>query len=170
MANSKTVKVYCKDENVSIRIVSDSTKANIIIKSDGTILDTKRKFTEKNIVFDGSIDLVISNILIEIGIPVHLSSHHYAKEAIKMILNRPDIIHSVTKTLYPEITKMFNTAHSTVERTIRQAIEIAWIEGNNDFQDELFKYPNEHIRTGPSNSKFLFCIAEYVKISRKDIN
>ncbi|MDD2377120.1 MAG: sporulation initiation factor Spo0A C-terminal domain-containing protein [Clostridia bacterium] len=164
MANLKIINVYYEDKNVSIRRVSDLTKADIIIKKDGKVTVNTQKFTEENIVSEGNIELDISNILIKIGMPVHVKGYQYIREAIKIIVNTPEVMHSVTKILYPQITKMFNTSSSNVERVIRHAIEMTWIRGDTNLQNKLFKYSNDRVRTRPTNSEFLFCLADYIRI------
>ena len=43
-----------------------------------------------------------------------------------------DILGQVTKVLYPEIARNYNTTSSRVERAIRHAIEVAWNRGNTE--------------------------------------
>ena len=71
----------------------------------------------------------ISNIFITVGIPAHIKGYQFLREAIKMAVENPDIINSITKRLYPEVAKRFDTSPSKVERAIRHAIEVAWNRG-----------------------------------------
>ncbi|MGN0805671.1 MAG: response regulator, partial [Candidatus Coproplasma sp.] len=56
-----------------------------------------------------SIDEKISNIFISIGVPPHIMGYQYLREGIKMTTEDQSIINNVTKRLYPEIAKKYNT-------------------------------------------------------------
>ena len=43
----------------------------------------------------------ISNVFITVGIPAHIKGYQFLREAIKMAIEEPDIINSITKQLYP---------------------------------------------------------------------
>lgn len=45
---------------------------------------------------------------------------------------------SVTKRLYPEVAKRFETTDKQVERAIRNAIETAWLKGNSNTLAAIF--------------------------------
>ena len=51
----------------------------------------------------------------------------------------PEYLASVTKRLYPEVAKRFNTTDKQVERAIRNAIETAWIKGNAETLRAVFE-------------------------------
>ena len=69
-----------------------------------------RRPTAKN----RSMDEKISNIFITVGIPAHIKGYQYLREAIKMTIDSPEIINSITKKLYPEVAEHFNTSPSKV--------------------------------------------------------
>jgi two-component system, response regulator, stage 0 sporulation protein A len=89
------------------------------------------KNTESKINKSQSIDMInkISDIIHEIGIPDHMKGCMYLKEAISMELNDTKLSSPVTKKLYPLISKKFYTTAGRVERTINQAIDVAWSKG-----------------------------------------
>ena len=88
------------------------------------VLNTEQK--PKN--FDAS----ITSIIHEIGVPAHIKGYLYLREAISMVYNDIELLGSITKVLYPDIAKKYNTTASRVERAIRHAIEVAWSRGNID--------------------------------------
>lgn len=51
--------------------------------------------------------------------PAHIKGYQYLREAILLTIDDMDIINSVTKVLYPEVARKFNTTPSRVERAIR---------------------------------------------------
>ena len=102
----------------------------------------------------------ISEIFISIGIPPHIKGYGYLREGIKMTIERPYIINSVTKELYPSIAKKFSTTASKVERAIRHAIEVAWNRGRIDAINAIF---GARIYLGsekPTNSEFIALVAD----------
>lgn len=107
-----------------------------------------------------TIDEKISEIFISIGIPPHIKGYGYLREGIKMTIERPYIINSVTKELYPSIAKKFSTSASKVERAIRHAIEVAWNRGRIDAINAIF---GARIYLGtekPTNSEFVALVAD----------
>ena len=102
----------------------------------------------------------ISEIFISIGIPPHIKGYGYLREGIKMMIERPGLINSVTRELYPSIAKKFSTSASTVERAIRHAIEVAWNRGRIDAINAIF---GARIYLGtekPTNSEFIALVAD----------
>ncbi len=107
-----------------------------------------------------NLDERISNLFISVGIPAHIKGYQFLREAIKMTIEQPDIINSITKRLYPGIAEIYQTSPSKVERAIRHAIEVAWNRGkieniNNVFGIKIYS-PNEK----PTNGEFIALIAD----------
>lgn len=64
--------------------------------------------------------------LLEAGVSPTLRGFRYIPAAVKYIRENPEAIKSrMTKEVYPEVAKQFNTSASKVERGIRHAIESA---------------------------------------------
>ena len=102
----------------------------------------------------------ISEIFISIGIPPHIKGYGYLREGIKMTIENPHVINSVTKELYPSIARKFSTTPSKVERAIRHAIEVAWNRGRIDAINAIF---GARIYLGtekPTNSEFIALVAD----------
>ncbi len=107
-----------------------------------------------------TIEEKISEIFISIGIPPHIKGYGYLREGIKMMIEKPYVINSVTKELYPSIAKKFSTTASKVERAIRHAIEVAWNRGRIDAINAIF---GARIYLGsekPTNSEFIALVAD----------
>ena len=77
-----------------------------------------------------NLDASITSIIHEIGVPAHIKGYLYLREAIAMVYNDIELLGSITKVLYPDIAKKYNTTASRVERAIRHAIEVALSRGN----------------------------------------
>ena len=114
-----------------------------------------------------SIESVVSEIMKEIGVPAHIKGHQYIRCSIIMVIEQPDLMHSVTKALYPEIAKKFNTTSSRVERAIRHAIEVAWDRGDVDVLAKYFGYTIDNSRGKPTNSEFIAMLADTLHLAHK---
>ena len=88
-------------------------------------------------------------------------------ESIKMVYNNIDILGGITKVLYPEIARKFNTTSSRVERAIRHAIEVAWVRGNIDAISDIFSYTISYHKSKPTNSEFIAMIADRLRLIHK---
>lgn len=102
----------------------------------------------------------ISNIFITVGIPAHIKGYQFLREAIKMAVENPDIINSITKRLYPEVAKRFETSPSKVERAIRHAIEVAWNRGKIENINSLFGVKVYGHNEKPTNGEFIALVAD----------
>lgn len=114
-------------------------------------------FPEKK---DMSQDEKLSSIFLTIGIPAHIKGYQYLREGIKMVVEEPDKIGSITKVLYPGIAAHFNTTPSKVERAIRHAIEVAWTRGKIENINSIFGYNIYSKNDKPTNGEFIALIAD----------
>lgn len=115
---------------------------------------------------EASDDEKLSGIFLSIGIPAHIKGYQYLREAVKMVLEEPEIIGAITKGLYPGIAKKFDTSASKVERAIRHAIEVAWTRGKIDNINSIFGYNIYSKRDKPTNGEFIALIADKMLLER----
>lgn len=118
---------------------------------------------------DNDLDSEITTLLHEIGVPAHIRGYMYIRESIKMVYNNIDILGGITKVLYPEIARKFNTTSSRVERAIRHAIEVAWVRGNIDAISDIFSYTISYHKSKPTNSEFIAMIADRLRLIHKKV-
>ncbi|MCD5323504.1 MULTISPECIES: sporulation transcription factor Spo0A [Pontibacillus] len=111
-----------------------------------------------------NLDASITNIIHEIGVPAHIKGYMYLREAISMVYNDIELLGSITKVLYPDIAKKYNTTASRVERAIRHAIEVAWSRGNIDSISSLFGYTVSMTKAKPTNSEFIAMVADKLRL------
>lgn len=144
------IKPYSK-ENLLSRIRDLSSSAPIKIEA-------KPKVVRPSV--NKSLDEKISNIFITVGIPAHIKGYQFLREAIKMAIDNPDIINSITKRLYPEVAERFDTSPSKVERAIRHAIEVAWNRGKIENINSLFGVRVYNHNEKPTNGEFIALVAD----------
>lgn len=112
----------------------------------------------------------ITEILHEVGIPAHIKGYMFLRTAIMITYENIDILGQVTKVLYPDIARTYNTTSSRVERAIRHAIEVAWNRGNTDAINDIFGYTVSASKSKPTNSEFIAMIADKLRLSHKTAN
>lgn len=106
------------------------------------------------------LDEKISNIFISIGIPAHIKGYQFLREAVKLAVEEPEIIGSITKRLYPTIAEKFETSASKVERGMRHAIEVAWNRGKIENINTLFGLKIYSSNEKPTNGELIALIAD----------
>ena len=107
-----------------------------------------------------NLDERISNIFITVGIPAHIKGYQFLREAIKMAVENPEIVNSITKKLYPSIAERFDTSPSKVERAIRHAIEVAWNRGKIENINNVFGLQVYGTNEKPTNGEFIALVAD----------
>ena len=116
----------------------------------------------------GSIEITVTSILHQIGVPAHIKGYHYLRDSIIMCVETPDIINAVTKRLYPSVANRYETTASRVERAIRHAIEVAWDRGDVDVLNSYFGYTIHNGRGKPTNSEFIAMISDKLRLEQKN--
>lgn len=115
-------------------------------------------------LYHNNLQISITKMLHELGMPSHIKGYQYIREGIDMIYNNPDIIGGITKEMYPDIASKFDTTVSRVERAIRHAIEVSWNRGNWDFMEEVFGHSVDIDKAKPTNSEFIVTIADKLRL------
>lgn len=118
-------------------------------------------------VTDSDIELMVTEIIHQIGVPAHIKGYHYLRDAIMMSIREPELINSITKILYPTVAKRHSTTSSRVERAIRHAIEVAWDRGDVDILNAYFGYTIHTSRGKPTNSEFIAMISDKLRLRLK---
>lgn len=114
-----------------------------------------------------NIEDVISEILVELGMPSHIKGYRYSVYAIKLAVEVPDIINAITCGLYPTVAEHYGTTASRAERAIRHGIECAWDRCDFDVIEKYFGNTVSPTKGKPTNSEF---IARISNIVRRRIN
>ncbi len=154
-----------KDE----RIIKDLTKYNIIgyfVKPFNIEALEKKilSLNDKKFSLDNyNVDLRVSEILHNLGIPSHIRGYKYIRDGIAMMYNN-ETISLITKEIYPQIAYKYETTPSRVERAIRHAIEVSWVRGDIGLMEELFGFSISCDKSKPTNSEFLSTIADRLRL------
>ena len=134
---------------------------------NGRILDLFDEAEKVKYSNDSTIEVEVSSMLHNLGIPSHVKGYKYIREGIMLLYSSEDSMHLITKEIYPEIALKFNTTSSRVERAIRHAIEISWIRGDLKLMENIFGNSIDFERSRPTNSEFLTTIADRLKLKNR---
>ena len=105
----------------------------------------------------------ISRLLLEMGLPASLNGYRYLLDAVSMATEEPLALRKVSGYLYPQIAKNHNATPSSVERSIRHAIEVIFYRGSRKAVIHVFKDLYADNTGKPTNTHFIAHIAEYLK-------
>lgn len=115
-------------------------------------------------LFNNNLQISITKTLHELGVPSHIKGYQYIREGITLVYKRPEIIGGITKELYPEIAKTYDSTVSRVERAIRHAIEVSWNRGNWDLMEDIFGHSVDIDKAKPTNSEFIVTVADKLRL------
>lgn len=136
-----------------------------LLDLESKILDIFEYINSRSInLYHSNLQISITRMLHELGMPSHIKGYQYIREGINMIYNNPDIIGGITKELYPDIASKYDTTVSRVERAIRHAIEVSWNRGDLDYMEELFGHSVDIDKAKPTNSEFIVTVADKLRL------
>ena len=127
-------------------------------------VDSKKTNNRTIDVYRNNLQISITKILHELGVPSHIKGYQYIREGISIIYENPEVIGGITKELYPDIASKFETTVSRVERAIRHAIEVSWNRGNWDLMEEIFGHSVDIDKAKPTNSEFIVTVADKLRL------
>lgn len=100
----------------------------------------------------------ISKVLKQLGITPNLKGYLYLRQAIELGVQDPSVFDGITKRLYPYIAEKNHATPTSVERTIRHAIDSVWNKGNKEL---FWSITQTCTLERPTNSQFIIQLAEY---------
>lgn len=156
-----------------IRKVSEMGVSYFILKPF-ELIDLEKRITElregvklegRNLdIYHNNLQKSITTTLHELGVQSHIKGYQYIREGITLVYERPELVGGITKELYPEIAKKYNTTVSRVERAIRHAIEVSWNRGNWQLMEEIFGHSVDIDKAKPTNSEFIVTVADKLRL------
>ncbi len=117
---------------------------------------------------DNKLERYVTSLMLELGVPAHLRGYQYLREAIILSKADMELVSSVTKLLYPEISKKFHSSDQKVERAIRNAIEVSWERGNTEIFEDIFGYSKDTGKSRPTNSEYIALVADKVRLDFRE--
>lgn len=105
--------------------------------------------------------------MVKCGFQARQKGYRYLREAVWIAWCEPDVLTSVTKRLYPEVAKRFDTTDKQVERAIRNAIETAWTNGAPEALKGIFQEKDDDRIIRPTNTKVIEMLLVCVRTDMK---
>lgn len=133
------------------------------------IMDLVSHKDEMNLVKANKIEIEVSTLLHDLGIPSHVRGYQYIREGVMLLYANDGVTSLVTKEIYPKIANKYQTTSSRVERAIRHAIEISWTRGDIKLMEDIFGNSVDFDRSRPTNSEFLSTLADRFKLNTKEL-
>lgn len=133
------------------------------IKEDSFTYTTNNNRREKTV---NELELEVSRLFHEMGIPAHFRGYSYLREAIIIATQEVEVLGNITKNLYPRIAVKYRSTPSGVESAIRHTIEVGWERGNSEFMDEFFGFDSQKGRF-PTTASFIAKIADKLRLECK---
>lgn len=115
-------------------------------------------------LYHNNLEISVTKLLHGLGVPSHIKGYQYIREGVILMYEKPDIVGAITKELYPEIAKRFDTTVSRVERAIRHAIEVSWNRGDIELMEEIFGHSVDYDRAKPTNSEFIVTVSDKLRL------
>ncbi len=101
-------------------------------------------------------------LLHKLGIQKMYKGCEYVISSMKYISGHESYFTPVSKVLYVEIAKQYNTSGICVEKNIRSLIKKIWSNPQNEaLLSEIFS--SQNVKTSPSNVEFLILLYNYLK-------
>ncbi len=169
--NKKVIVETSYNASEVIREVSEYDVSYFVLKPfdlddlEKKIYDVFKRKNEKSIDFyNSNLQISISKLLHDLGIPSHIKGYQFLRDAVNMIFENPEMIGGITKELYPELASKYNTTVSRVERSIRHAVEVSWNRGDIKLMENIFGHSVDIDRAKPTNSEFIVTVADKLKL------
>ncbi len=94
-----------------------------------------------------------SERLLALGFSPKRRGFHYLDTALELFHSNPSL--SITKELYPQVARQFNTTHTSVERAIRTVIQDAWNQCDMKLWRQYFSATPSGYVPRPTTTDFL---------------
>lgn len=110
-----------------------------------------------------AIEKRVLDIFSELGIPDHIKGHEYGVCAIRLAVQNPKLLNSITGKLYPAVAEELDTLTKRIDSALRHAIEVMF---NRIDEKTLAKYFGNTVDpdTGKmSNGEFIARITNIVR-------
>ena len=115
-------------------------------------------------------EMLIRDLLLELGAPDHLMGHPYVITAVGLVVQDRTYIDSITFGLYPQVAAIHDTTASRVERAIRHLVEVTWSRGDWEVLNHYFGNTVSADKGKPTNGEFIARVSNIVKQRMRECN
>jgi len=101
----------------------------------------------------------VRNLLLQLEINRSYTGFEYIIYGVELVINDRNCLNYITKSLYLDIAKEYNTSWTQVERNIRTVVNAIWKNGNKEL---LKMICGGKIIKKPKNKEFFLLISDYI--------
>lgn len=114
-----------------------------------------------------NLDYIVAEVLLELGVPAHVKGYNCLVSAIKLVIENPEILESITECLYPCIAKENKISPVSVERAIRNVIGRSYFQNseNSEIINKIFGNSIPKGKRFPTNSQYIASVANYISLN-----
>lgn len=120
-----------------------------------------------SMIDEDKLHMDITQILTGLCFTPNYSGYNYVREAVKLAVAQEDRMPGISKAIYPVIAKQSGTTVAAVESGMRTAIRRAWHRSDPGSKLEIFGTYALNERWVPTNSEFVFVLADKLRCSAK---
>lgn len=106
------------------------------------------------------LEIAADNLIQKLGVPAHLKGFRYLRTAIRFAVEDEEVLDGMMKRLYPMVAEIHKTTASRVERSIRNAIDSAWVRGR---ESEMQLLVNNNCGK-PTNSEIIAYASNKIRL------
>ena len=106
----------------------------------------------------------VSGILLRLGVPAHVKGYRFLQEAIQATIVEPELMHCMIHGLYPQIASRHQTTAGCVERSIRNAIGLAWERCKPEETSRILGRSLNASYEKPTSSELIALVAEKMRL------
>lgn len=97
----------------------------------------------------------IAELIKMIGITPNIAGYRYLREAVILSINQPEVLHTVSKSIYPILAGKYNTTPRNIDRAIRCAIDSAGKKTKITNNDSRLGFIVVNDRIKPNNAQII---------------
>lgn len=109
----------------------------------------------------------ITDMLLRNRISPNIIGFEVLREGIMAVAVNRELMRGVTKVLYPQLAKQFNSTAARIERNIRTAVENGWKHSPASVKCEFFGYDDEE---PPKNTVFIATLADRATLGGTELS
>lgn len=103
------------------------------------------------------------SILHQLGIGKSYSGYYYISYAMDLLIQDETELDCITKILYFDVAKQYQTSPACVERNIRKVIDVIWKHKDENQKIIIKIFGIKYASNKPSNKAFLELLYEYAR-------
>jgi hypothetical protein len=114
--------------------------------------------------FQNSLEIKVTDFLIEVGMPRHLKGFEYCRQAVLKVIQDRSYLSNIVTRLYTDIATENNDIITRVERAIRHAVGVAFSRIPEDVCSTIFGNSISTLKKKPTNAQFISAIADTIML------